>query len=178
MLQLSIPSESNVRWSQGCLTSCCFICWRQCPHAASGPCRVQWHYLSGKFWGVGVLSPSELYLNCSISPFFFSWWVEASRNLLVKRYGTAQVQTEQTDHPLPPQAFQLVSLPPYYLLPIEAPAHCSPVEGQTAIEHFPLKKKRSFHIYSVMNYSKSYCHQPGYINTEANLCIFSCFIAS
>ncbi|XP_065531279.1 uncharacterized protein LOC136012228 isoform X2 [Lathamus discolor] len=35
---------------------------------------------------------------------------------------------EQTNHPLPPQAFQPVSLPVYYPLPVETPTHCSPVE--------------------------------------------------
>lgn len=53
--------------------------------AASGPRHVWWHYLPGKLWGAGVLSLSELHLNCPLSPFSFSAGeLEASRSLLVK----------------------------------------------------------------------------------------------
>lgn len=53
--------------------------------AVSSPSHVWWHCLPGKLWGAGVLSLSELHLNCLLSPFFFSAGeLEASRNLLVE----------------------------------------------------------------------------------------------
>lgn len=84
---------------------------------------------------------------------------------------------EQTDYPVSHQIFQPVSLP--CLLPAShgGTTDCAGLEGQTAIEYFSLKKKRFFYVFSMMDYSNAYCHKPGYINTEANLCIFSCLVA-
>lgn len=84
---------------------------------------------------------------------------------------------EQADHPVSRQVFQPVSLP--CLLPAScgSTTDYSGLEGQTAIEYLCLKKKRFFYVYSVTDYSNAYCYKPGYINTEANPCIFSCFVA-
>lgn len=146
MLQLSIPSELNVRWYQEYRFICCrFICCRQRPLCCflSLSCAV-------------ALLVSEI-VGSSFAPFWTAPQVHPFSilfHLVSLRYPETSWLSDKEqqfkwnnmiiDHPLPLQAFQLVSLLVYYLLPTEAPTPCAPMAGQTAIKHSPLKKTNHF----------------------------------
>lgn len=171
MLQLSISSKSN----RGCLISCCSVSLSAevIPVLPPDPAVCSGTACQERLW-----EAVTFLLNCI---FHFSILFHVVRQ---KDPQTSPLSDEEqhnlkqnkliTWYLIKP-SYQCCSLV-YYLF-YGSTTHYFGTEGQRAIEYFPLKKKRFFYVYSVMDYSNSYCPEPGYIHTEANHCIFSCFIA-